>query len=290
MTRPDHPAANAPGHTALPPLGAERLAPSRTPEIDPSRLIFVGGLHRSGTTLLASLLGLHPQVSGLSGTGVHEDEGQHLQRVYPPAAAFGGPGRFAFSEEAHLTESSPLVSANNRAALLEAWSPYWDTARPFLVEKSPTNLIRFRFLQALFPGAVFVAVVRHPIPVTYATRRFYGRWHPWRRPTIGAVLRHWATAHEIFEGDERHLERVVRVRYEELTADPARVLRHVGDRVGLSGSFPESSVTGVEKDRSERYFVSWRRDLGRPILGIARRRAARAVEPGVARWDYSLLD
>ena len=49
----------------------------------PPALVFVGGLHRSGTSLVHRCLALHPAVSGFSGTGVPEDEGQHLQTVYP---------------------------------------------------------------------------------------------------------------------------------------------------------------------------------------------------------------
>jgi len=54
------------------------------------RLVFVGGLHRSGTTPLTRCLAAHSQISGFEGTGVEEDEGQHLQTVYPPARAHGG--------------------------------------------------------------------------------------------------------------------------------------------------------------------------------------------------------
>ena len=78
--------------------------------------VFVGGLHRSGTTLLAPLPGRAPaMVSGFSGTGAREDEGQHLQTVYRPGRAHGGPGRFGFDPEAHLTETSPLVTDESRA-------------------------------------------------------------------------------------------------------------------------------------------------------------------------------
>ena len=52
-------------------------------DLDPARLVFVGGLHRSGTTPFAKVLGEHPEVSGLVNTGVRKDEGQHLQPVYP---------------------------------------------------------------------------------------------------------------------------------------------------------------------------------------------------------------
>ena len=61
------------------------------------RFVFLAGLHRSGTTLLARLLAAHPEVSGFSGTGVPADEGQHLQTVYPAAKVYGGPGRFGFA-------------------------------------------------------------------------------------------------------------------------------------------------------------------------------------------------
>ena len=46
------------------------------------RWIFVRGLHHSGTTLVANLLALSPQVSAIR-TGHHQDEGQHVQ-LQPP--------------------------------------------------------------------------------------------------------------------------------------------------------------------------------------------------------------
>ena len=46
--------------------------------IEGERLVFIGGLHRSGTTPLADALAQHPDISGLSGTGAPHDEGQHL--------------------------------------------------------------------------------------------------------------------------------------------------------------------------------------------------------------------
>jgi hypothetical protein len=46
------------------------------------RLVFIGGLHRSGTSIVHRCLSDHPDVSGFQSTGVWEDEGQHLQSVY----------------------------------------------------------------------------------------------------------------------------------------------------------------------------------------------------------------
>ncbi|MGH3016642.1 MAG: sulfotransferase family protein, partial [Gaiellaceae bacterium] len=163
------------------------------------RLVFVGGLHRSGTSLLTRCLMQHPLVSGFEGTGVPEDEGQHLQTVYRPAKDFGGPGRFAFDPDVRLAEDSPLVTDESRRRLMEEWGRWWDTTKPVLVEKSPPNLVRGRFLQALFPGARLVMMQRHPLAVAYATQK-------WSRTSLRSLVRHWLAAHEAFEEDRPRLE------------------------------------------------------------------------------------
>jgi len=122
------------------------------PAVGRHQFVFLAGLHRSGTTLLARLLAAHPEMSGFSGTGVPADEGQHLQSVYPAAKKYGGPGRFGFAPESHLTEGSPLVSEASARKLFEEWSAHWDLSRPLLLEKSPPNLLKTRFLQALLFG------------------------------------------------------------------------------------------------------------------------------------------
>src|SRR5438477_293208 len=136
----------------------------RCRSVQDHRFVFLAGLHRSGTTLLARLLAAHPGVSGFSGTGADADEGQHLQTVYPAAKVWGGPGRFGFAPEAHFTEEQ--ASEEKARQLFEEWSPHWDLARPVLLEKSPPNLLKTRFLQALFPGSAFVVIV----PLWYERR------------------------------------------------------------------------------------------------------------------------
>src|SRR5262249_34875208 len=130
------------------------------------KLLFIGGLHRSGTSPLFRALRDHPDISRFRNTGVPEDEGPLLQTVYPPAWNFGGAGWFGFHSQSHLTEDSPLATPQNAARLMEEWGQRWDLTRSVLMEKSPPNLLMTRFLQELFPEAYFLIVVRHPIPTS----------------------------------------------------------------------------------------------------------------------------
>ena len=244
------------------------------------RFVFLAGLHRSGTTLLARLLAAHPEISGFSQTGVPADEGQHLQTVYPPASVYGGPGRFGFAPEAHLTESSPLVSEENARKVFEEWSPHWDLSRPVLLEKSPPNLLKTRFLQALYPGSAFVIIIRHPIPVSVPT----AKWRGTRR--YDRIIEHWLRCHALFEADREHLERVQILTYEQLVRDPDGALRSIFDFLELDPIPPSEPV---EPGANEKYFKQWqdmKRGLRmRAFLDLVSLRYERPVR----RYGYSLL-
>jgi hypothetical protein len=241
--------------------------------------VFVGGLHRSGTSLVHRLLRAHPDVSGFEGTGAWEDEGQHLQDVLPTARALGGPGRFGFADGAHLTEASPAVSDATRDALLAAWRPHWDLDRPVLLEKSPPNLIRFRFLRALFPDARLVAVVRHPIAVAEATRRM--RWVRRLRSTR-SVVEHWAWCMDRFERDRARLGPVHLVRYEEFVADPEARFAELLRFLDLD---PAPLGETIHTDANARWEAHWRRTRR---LRPGKVKAVEALEHRVRRHGFSI--
>lgn len=246
------------------------------------QLVFLGGLHRSGTTLLARMLAAHPEVSGFSGTQAPENEGQHLQSVYPVALVHGGPGRFGFAAQSHVTEADPLATRENARRLVEEWTPYWNLARPVLLEKSPPNLLKTRFLQALFPGAAFVIILRHPIPVTLAT----DKWLQARIHFHHRSLEHWLHCYELFAADRAHLERVHVVRYEQLVREPESVLRGIFEFLGLEPAPPREHI---DSSADERYFRRWhelqRAPWMRAYLGLAAHRYERRARS----FGYSLL-
>jgi sulfotransferase family protein len=244
------------------------------------RFVFLAGLHRSGTTLLARLLAAHPEISGFSGTGAPADEGQHLQSVYPSDHEYGRPGRFGFAPEMHLTERSPLVSGQSARALFEEWSPHWDLSRPLLLEKSPPNLLKTRFLQALYPGSAFIVIVRHPIPVSIPT----AKWRGTRR--YDRLFEHWLRCHAVFEEDRDRLERVHVLQYEQLVANPATVLHGIFEFLEVDPIPPSEPVA---LGANEKYFRRWKelkRDLRmRVYLDLV----SLWYERRVRRYGYSLL-
>jgi hypothetical protein len=231
-------------------------------------MVFLGGLHRSGTSLLFGLLRDQPQISGFRDTGVPEDEGQHLQRVYPTAKAFGGEGRFGFAAGAHMVEAEPETARVEGTALFEQWSPHWDLDQPVLVEKSPPNLIRMRYLQAVFPTARFVVIVRHPVVVALATRK-------WSGASIRTMTRNWLAAHDELTDQAPHVRHLSIVRYEDLVREPEATLRGVFTAIGVQPIDVDADVV----DTTERYLASrrWRERV--QLLDLDRR-----FRP----WGYTL--
>lgn len=236
--------------------------------------VFVTGLHRTGTSLLHRLLRAHPRISGFANTGVHEDEGQHLQSVVPPAMAYGGPGRFGFDARAYLDETSALATRDNAEKLYGEWAAHWDISKPFLLEKSPTTLVRMRFFQALFPNSAFVVILRHPIAVTKATQK-------WTKTGTRALMEHTLSCYERALDDLPHLRRTFVLRYEDFVAQPEGALDAICDFIGVASITPSEPV---RSDVNSRYFHAWRHGP----LAFRRRRIASDYEARVRRLGYSM--
>ena len=219
---------------------------AKVPDIKNKRFLFIGGLHRSGTSILHRLLCEHPMTSGFHDTGVPEDEGQHLQTVFSPAHEYGGPGEFAFHPDAHLTEDSSLISPENRDRLLMEWGAYYDLDKPVWLEKSPPNLIRSRFFRAIFPGSRFLFIVRHPIAVSLATEK-------WSDRTINERLLHWNMAYSLMFDDIEDENDCLVIRYEDFVARPELMLNEVCQLIGI-GSFAPAEVV---ENHNEKYFSDW---------------------------------
>jgi len=243
------------------------------------RFVFVCGLHRSGTSPLFQILREHPDISGFRNTKVPEDEGQHLQTVVPAAKVYGGPGRFGFSPEAHLTEVSACITSRNRYKLFAEWSKYWDLSKPLLLEKSPPNLIRTRFLQAMFPDSYFIIITRHPIAVSLAT------WK-WTGISLESLVRHWLHCHCLFEQDRPYLRRALVIRYEELIRDSENTLGRTYNFLGIAAQpLPSLNPAG-----NERYFTAWRKLSEHQTMRAIVKHIVAKYERKCREYGYSLVE
>ncbi len=211
------------------------------------RFAFVCGLHRSGTSLVTSLLAGHPLVSGFSGTGAIEDEGQFLQTVLPLEIDFGGVGRFGFDPRAHMTEDSHLNTEWNSSRLLAEWSQHWDLSRPLLIEKTPSNLLRMRLLDRLLSPSFFIVVTRHPVAAALATMK-------WTEGNLFSLLYHWVHCYRIARADAGRLKNVLWVSYESLVENPPATLGRIARFLDLPAF---EGWPGRLENANHGYFAQW---------------------------------
>ena len=179
----------------------------------PIRYVFIGGLHRSGTTLVADCLAAHPEVQRLPHDVAPEGEGAFLQGAIPHDATSGVPGEWAETEEAHLVDGGVYDRLEVRDRLRTDWDLWYPPGGVWRLEKSPVNLLRARLYQQLFPASQFVFVVRHPVAVARATAKWSDRGE-------SALLRHWEVAHRTLAGDLPRLHNWLVIRFEDLIDRP----------------------------------------------------------------------
>lgn len=243
-----------------------------------NKIIFIVGLHRSGTTLLADILANNEKISSFKNTGFPKDEGQFLQTVFPPAKYYGGAGKFGFHPKSHLTEKSPLCTQENRKKLMTEWGKHWDFHKEYLLEKSPPNILKTRFLKTLFPEAYFIVLMRHPVAVSFATQK-------WSKTSIHSLLDHWLLCHKLLFSDLGAIDRKIIIRYEDLITRSQNELNRIAQFLGLDSLKVEQ---GVIKDSNVRYFQKWdstyngwKRLVNLPLLLLR-------YERPINRYGYSL--
>jgi hypothetical protein len=246
---------------------------------DEMKHVFVCGLHRSGTTILAQNIGELKNCTGFENTGALMDEGQHLQDIYPPDHVYGGVGKFGFAAHAHLTEHSSLLTPTNISRLRRTWESYWDRDKTIRIEKTPGNLLMTRFLQAAFPNSYFVVIKRHPVPVSLATQK-------WSRSPLHKLFEHWFRCHEIFDEDKKFLNNLYELSYEDYVESPKKHLEKIANFIGteLSAAWDK----GAADVHNKRYFARWAQMLQTSPFRWYYRSVARRYESKFARQGYSL--
>ncbi len=238
------------------------------------RLIFLIGAPRSGTTLLARMLGAH--------SAIHQRAEPHLITPLAHLGFYGKVQKAPYDPQNVEQAIHELVADLPRGEddYLDALRAYSDTVygrllagapgRRFFLDKTPAYALVLPFLTKLYPKAHYVVLTRHPL----------------------AILSSWVES--FFDGDYRvaldhnpllaryvpALARMLRekpvpfvhVRYEELVCDPETHFRRICDHLGIP--FEAEAIAYGEKGDAPR-------GLGDPT-GVARH--ARPVTGSVSKW------
>ena len=175
------------------------------------RYVFVAGLHRTGTSLLAGMLADHPSIAAIEDAPVPENEGCYLQGGIPHTALHGRPGHYATDPQQHLVEGCQYDTLATRRRIEADWSHWFSPQGCWRVEKSPVNLTRMRLYQNLFPTCQFVVILRHPAIMAAALAK-------WVDDAPASVIEYALDAYDLALDDLRHLHCIMVIRYEDLVS------------------------------------------------------------------------
>jgi hypothetical protein len=269
------------------------------------KYVFVCGLGRSGTSVLARNVARLENCTGFRNTGVLQDEGQFLQDVYQSDNVYGGAGKFGFDPRAHLTETSPLLTPENALRLRKSWERHWDQTKAIRVEKTPGHLLKTRFLQAVFPNSYFIVIRRHPVPVSMANNQ---RWKVSFAP-LHNLFDHWLHCYGLFEKDKKYLEHVHELTYEDYIQNPDKCYQEIAAFIGtrvpkppkedrfyhvtqwrnpVGLPVPEGAMENVTGAHNQKYFSCWSDLLNASPFRCYYQYIAVKYEPKFTKYDYSL--
>lgn len=221
--------------------------------------IFVVGCSNSGTTILQQAILEHPRCAGPEG------EGQDLVELPGRLRHFLGPRTsrmFAhpfFGGAYRLKEHD--YSRREAARIVDIFREHCGQGKR-LVEKSPANSMRTRFLQALYPDATFVVIVRNPYAVAegIVRKRFFDpdRQHlAGLKTNIGDAALQWYSANMTLAADTKFLRRSITIRYEELVNDTESCLSRVWNSCGLEAPSTGTPTFMTNLNESQISRLSW---------------------------------
>ena len=182
--------------------------------------IFIGGLHRSGTTLMRRLLDSHPHIAcGDESNLFRDNELEHIYTYLRTIWARGLDPSYEFDPSRVDQVMAGLIHAVVMPYCQKQGKPRW-------AEKTPKNILYIDTLFALFPAAQFIHMIRDPRDAFCSVRERAAKTTPrWATKTPGRTAAEWCRGiHSGLAWRERP-ERYREVRYEELVTQPEATLR-----------------------------------------------------------------
>ncbi len=223
-------------------------APALLPQRKGGKALFILAPPRSGTTLLRAMLAGHPELFA-----ANELQLLHFDTLAQRSQTYSG--KYALWQEGLLRAVMELRSCSAdeaRAFLLEReragdttldmWHWLETHSGRIVVDKSPSYALDPGALQRMvdwFEEPFFIHLVRHPWSVARSFARYhmhqvvYMPPHPYAPHQLGELTWLYSHRHILDLLEAVPPDRQMRIRYEELVAQPEPIMRALCERVGL---------------------------------------------------------
>lgn len=180
---------------------------------------FIVGCNNSGTSILQRILENTGQVSTLP------KEGQMYTRVFKRARKRGHEREWSeYLDELTVHQTSPNEPA--RRLLFDWMRDLSQPIAPVIVEKTPANVARMRWINQNFPTAHFIGLVRNGYAVCEGIKR------KGRQP-ISHAAKHWARVNELMLEESAHVSKYLQISYEDITENPEQVSTNISEFLQL---------------------------------------------------------
>jgi hypothetical protein len=190
---------------------------------DDHKWIFIFGCNNSGTTLIHDLLAFHEDIASLP------LEGQALTEVFPRSSDFDVARVWSEKmDHFQMTEADKKV---NSAHLIHDWKNYLNNVNAStILEKTPSNILRCRWLQKVFKNSYFIGISRDGRAVAEGISR--------RTPNIdySRAITHWSVVSELILDTAKYLKNFKHLRYEELVENPRQTIDELLTFINLSST------------------------------------------------------
>ena len=188
--------------------------------------IFVGGLFKSGTTLLRAMLGQHSNIA--SGLETYWFDLNWEERHSPVFLEKIEKIRQFYNLDEELTNNFVGESKSNAEFLSRFLSHYAETVgKKRWLEKTPGNVLHLENIFSVWQGARFIHIVRDPRDVFASFKESK------KRDTVEVMAELWTQYFGAVQWAKRHMklapEQFMEIRYERLVLYPVETIKRVLD-------------------------------------------------------------